>query len=190
MLAYANPANFMRLSGRLTTIFIGRRKLRADGPVTKSKNGRRKEYRGFCVWADDTHRASFLPIASSILFFSPEFLAYDLDFWQWARAALAAVLIGMSKTGFNGISLLSIVLMADLLPARQSTGVILPMLLFADCFAVRSFRQHALWPEIRRVLPAALLGVVVGALIMRLFADPAGSRTHGSSGSSAASCSR
>ena len=99
-------------------------------------------------------------------------LAYDLQPSQWTRAALAAVLIGMSKTGFNGVSLLSIVLMADLLPARQSTGVILPMLIFADCFAVRAFRQHALWAEIRRVLPAALLGVLAGAFIMRLFADP------------------
>ncbi len=109
----------------------------------------------------------------SPLIASPSLLAYDLNTWQWARAALAAVLIGMSKTGFNGISLLSIALMADLLPARQSTGVILPMLLFADCFAVRSFRQHALWSEIRRVLPSALLGVAAGALIMQLFSDPA-----------------
>ena len=62
--------------------------------------------------------------------------------------------------------------MADLLPARQSTGVILPMLLFADCFAVRAFRQHALWPEIRRVLPAALVGVAAGAVVMQLFTDP------------------
>ena len=85
---------------------------------------------------------------------------------------MAAVFIGMSKSGFNGVSLLSIALMAELLPARQSTGVILPMLLFADCFAVRSFRQHALWGEIRRVLPSALLGVVVGAFIMQLFSDP------------------
>ena len=126
----------------------------------------------FRVYADGLARVSFAPIVLNTPFFIPTFLAYDLNHWQWARAALAAVLIGMSKTGFNGISLLSIVLMADLLPARQSTGVILPMLLFADCFAVRSFRQHALWPEIRRVLPAAVLGVVTGAIIMQLFADP------------------
>ena len=99
-------------------------------------------------------------------------LGYDFTPGQWSRAALAAVLIGMSKSGFSGVSLLSIVLMADVLPARQSTGVILPMLIFADCFAVRAFRQHALWTEIRRVLPAALLGVITGAFIMQLFADP------------------
>ena len=98
--------------------------------------------------------------------------AYQFTPWQWAEAGLAAVCIGLSMTGFGGVNLLSIVLMADLLPARQSTGAILPMLLFADCFAVRTFRQHALWREIRRLLLAALTGVVAGALIMEIFSGP------------------
>ena len=110
------------------------------------------------------------PDVFAVLLSLAPLLAYNLQPGQWLRAALAAVFIGMSKTGFNGVSLLSIVLMADVLPARQSTGVILPMLIFADCFAVRAFRQHALWTEIRRLLPAAILGVIAGAFIMQLFA--------------------
>ena len=89
--------------------------------------------------------------------------------WDWSLCLLAALCIGMSKTGFNGIALVSVALMAGVLPARMSVGVVLPMLIFADCFAVRSFRQHAQWKEIRRVLPPALLGIVAGAIILGLF---------------------
>jgi uncharacterized membrane protein YfcA len=98
--------------------------------------------------------------------------AFALTPWQWTLAIVSAVCIGLSKTGFGGVSLLSVVLMAGIVPARESTGVILPLLLFADCFAVRAFRQHARWPEIRRLLPAALLGVAAGAVIMRSFSAP------------------
>ncbi len=87
--------------------------------------------------------------------------------WDWTLSVLACVCIGLSKTGFNGVALVSVALMASVLPARQSVGVVLPMLIFADCFAVRSFRQHARWSEIRRVLPPALIGVVGGAAVMQ-----------------------
>ena len=89
--------------------------------------------------------------------------------WDWWLCVVAAVCIGMSKTGFNGVALVSVALMASVLPARVSVGVVLPMLIFADCFAVRSFRQHAQWAEARRVLPPALLGVLVGAVVLRAF---------------------
>jgi uncharacterized membrane protein YfcA len=91
---------------------------------------------------------------------------------QWALAALAAACIGMSKAGFSGVGMVNIAVMAAIMPARQSTGVILPMLILADCCAINSFRQHAVWAEIRRVLPAALLGVVAGTLIMHRFSGP------------------
>ncbi len=89
--------------------------------------------------------------------------------WDWTWCVLAAVCVGLSKTGFNGVALVSVALMAGVLPARQSVGVVLPMLIFADCFAVRSFRQHARWTEIRRVLPSALVGIVAGAGVLHFF---------------------
>ena len=91
---------------------------------------------------------------------------------DWSLCLAAALCIGLSKTGFNGVALVSVALMAGVLPARVSVGVVLPMLIFADCFAVRAFRQHARWAEIRRVLPPALLGVVAGAVVLDRFNDP------------------
>ena len=75
---------------------------------------------------------------------------------------IAAICLGLSKTGFTGVSLLGIALMAEVWPPRESTGVILPMLVFADIFAVTFFARHAVWSEVIRVLPPAIAGVVAG----------------------------
>lgn len=92
--------------------------------------------------------------------------------YQWILAVAAALCLGMSKTGFVGLNLLGIALMASVWPARESTGVILPMLVFGDFFGVAAFHRHALWPEIWRVLPPALAGVVIGFGIFHILPAP------------------
>lgn len=90
----------------------------------------------------------------------------DFSPGQWALACLAAVGIGVSKSGLPGISLLHVVLFAQLFPGIASTGVVLPMLIAGDLGAVWLFRRHAQWPHVWRTLPPALLGVAVGWAIM------------------------
>jgi uncharacterized membrane protein YfcA len=87
---------------------------------------------------------------------------------QWALALLAGLGIGISKSGLPGISLLHVVLFAQLFPGIASTGVVLPMLIAGDLGAVRLFRRHASWPHVRRTLPPALLGIVAGWWLMHL----------------------
>ena len=78
----------------------------------------------------------------------PEFTAH-----QWALALLAAFCLGLAKGGFSGIGLFTILLMAEVLPARESTGVVLPMLCIGDVFAVLAFKRHAVWRHVGRTLP-------------------------------------
>lgn len=85
---------------------------------------------------------------------------------DWALAVVGALGIGISKAGFSGMSLVHVVVFATIFGARDSTGVILPMLVVADVFAVRAFRQHTQWLYVRRMLPATCVGVVIGALMM------------------------
>jgi uncharacterized membrane protein YfcA len=85
---------------------------------------------------------------------------------QWLLAVAGALGMGISKAGFPGMSLVHVVVFAFIFGARTSTGIILPMLIAADVVAVRSFRQHAQWTYIRRMLPATLVGVVLGFLLM------------------------
>jgi uncharacterized membrane protein YfcA len=86
---------------------------------------------------------------------------------EWALAVLAATGIGVSKSGLPGVSLLHVVLFAQLFPGLRSTGVVLPMLIVGDVGAVLLFRRHAQWNHVFRTLPPALIGVGIGWACMR-----------------------
>ena len=85
---------------------------------------------------------------------------------EWLAAIIGAVSIGVSKAGFSGFGLLYVLMFAWLFGARGSTGVALPLLIFGDLFAVRTFHAHARWHYIRRMLPPACVGVVLAAGLM------------------------
>ena len=57
--------------------------------------------------------------------------------------------------------------MAQVFPPRESTGVILPMLIAADFLACGAFRLHAQWRHVWRLLPATVIGVVLGYFAMQ-----------------------
>lgn len=79
------------------------------------------------------------------------------------QALLAALLVGFAKTCVPGLAVLHAPLMASIFPAKESTGALLPMLLFADVLAVGYYRRHADWGIILRLLPWVVLGIVAGA---------------------------
>ena len=73
----------------------------------------------------------------------------------------------MAKAGFGGLGMVAILIMARVLPARESTGAILPMLILADVFAVYTYRAHRQrqCSVLRMLLPASL-GLSRGWLLM------------------------
>ncbi|MEM6911031.1 MAG: sulfite exporter TauE/SafE family protein [Verrucomicrobiota bacterium] len=81
-------------------------------------------------------------------------------------ALLAAFCIGLSKTGFSGISLVAVFLLAELFGAKESVGIALPMLILADFLVYPSFHKHGSWKEVWPLLPPALAGVALGALLL------------------------
>jgi uncharacterized membrane protein YfcA len=58
--------------------------------------------------------------------------------------------------------MLLVVLMADQFGSKASTGLVIPMLSMADLMAVRYYRRDADWTYIRRLLPAAIVGILLG----------------------------
>jgi uncharacterized protein len=88
----------------------------------------------------------------------------SLESWQWVLAALAAFLIGLTKTGISGLGVFAVVIFASILPARESVGVVLGILLAADIVAVSVYRREAHWGYLLRLLPWAAVGVVIGAI--------------------------
>lgn len=77
---------------------------------------------------------------------------------QWLTISIAALSIGMSKTGVQGIMLMIVPFMAMAFGAKESTGVILPMLCMADIIAVAYYKRIADWKIVTKLLPTAILG--------------------------------
>ncbi len=97
----------------------------------------------------------------------------DVSFWMntpydWILLFVCALLIGMSKTGIQGITLLAIPLMAINFGAKPSTGLILPMLCFSDLIAVMYYRRMAEWKYIWKLLPAAIAGFFLALAVDKI----------------------
>ena len=90
------------------------------------------------------------------------FFTYSsLPLTYWALIGMCALLIGMSKTGVPGVSMIVVPLMAMIFGGKASTGVLLPILIIADLFAVMYYHRHAEWKPLLKALPWALLGLFV-----------------------------
>lgn len=81
-------------------------------------------------------------------------------------AVVGAMGIGISKAGFVGVGLGHVLIFAFLFGARDSTGIVLPMLLVGDVGGVITWRGHARWDYIRKMLPPACLGILIGVWLM------------------------
>lgn len=89
-----------------------------------------------------------------------------LEPWQWVLAVVGALLVGISKTGIAGLGMLFVVIFAQIIPAKQATGIVLPLLCFGDIVAVASYRQHTQWRFLWKLFPWAGTGVVLGYLAL------------------------
>ncbi len=96
---------------------------------------------------------------------------FDLNVLQLAYIALAAFLVGFTKTSVGGVGILAVLLMALAIPGKSSPGVLLPMLIAADIMAVLYYRRACQWPILIRLLPHVAVGLGLGYLILRLAPD-------------------
>ncbi|WP_062290503.1 sulfite exporter TauE/SafE family protein [Demequina phytophila] len=103
----------------------------------------------------------------------------ELSAAAWVLLAVAAAVVGISKTALPGASTLAIAAFAAVLPARQSTGTLLVLLIVGDMFALWAYRRHADWHALVRLAPAVIAGVVAGAGFLALANDGAVRRVIG-----------
>jgi len=71
-------------------------------------------------------------------------------------------MVGLAKAGIHGLTLLSVPLLALLFGGKHSSGIMLPMLIMADLFAVHHYHRHANWRFLLKLFPSAIAGVLVG----------------------------
>lgn len=90
----------------------------------------------------------------------------DLSPLQWFLACLAVAVMGVSKTCLPGAGTLGVPLLAIAVGGRESVGVMLPILLCGDLFALAWYRQHARWDLLIGLAKWVLVGVAAGGLTL------------------------
>ena len=103
----------------------------------------------------------------------------ELTWLDLSLLASAAALVGLSKTALPGAGTIAVAVFAAVLPARSSTGALLVLLILGDLFAVWAYHAHADWTTLRRMVPAVLAGIGVGAFFLATADDAAVRRIIG-----------
>ncbi len=94
-----------------------------------------------------------------------------LDNTAWVIVAFCSLLVGLSKTGLPGAGVLAVPLVACVVPARESTGFLLPILVAADIMAIIYWRRNVDRQKLIRLLPWTLAGIVGGYFGLRFISS-------------------
>ena len=83
----------------------------------------------------------------------------------YAAAVPAVLLVGISKSGFGGgFGALAVPMLAMVVPVPQAAAILLPVLVLADLLGLRALLQERDRDLVRLLLPAGLVGIVIGTL--------------------------
>jgi uncharacterized membrane protein YfcA len=95
-----------------------------------------------------------------------------IDYAFWAVAILAVFIVGLSKSGLVGsMGMVAVPMLALVMPARDATGMMLPVLLAMDAIAIWIYRRDANWHVLRIMLPGAFVGTILGWLLWSVVTD-------------------
>ena len=92
---------------------------------------------------------------------------------------LIGFLIGLSKTAIGGIGMVNAALLATIMPAKESTGVLLVLLIVGDLFAIGVYKKHVEWKVLRKLIWPVIAGVIVGAYFLSHSSDESLKKTIG-----------
>lgn len=89
----------------------------------------------------------------------------EISTTAWTFAFFGALVLGISKAGIKGIAIITVTFMALAFGSKQSTGLIVPMLILGDIFAVVYYNKHTQWSYIVKFLPWMILGLLIGVFV-------------------------
>jgi uncharacterized membrane protein YfcA len=79
----------------------------------------------------------------------------------------AVILVGIGKGGFSGVGLLSVPLMALVVPPLQAASIMLPILMIQDVVGVWAFRKDFCARDLKYLFPAGIVGLALGYVFVR-----------------------
>lgn len=91
--------------------------------------------------------------------------SYQISITGFLIAFLATVLLGVGKAGVKGLGVLIVLLMAVVFGGKASTGILIPLMVVADIFAVIYYHRHTQWHYLKKLLPTMFIGVLIGVWV-------------------------
>ncbi|TCN22754.1 sulfite exporter TauE/SafE family protein [Mesobacillus foraminis] len=90
----------------------------------------------------------------------------DLGLFEWIVSIIVGILIGVSKTAIATLGIFNVALLAQVFSVKESVGIMLPMLIAGDVFAVIYFRRSVVWAHLFSLLPWVLAGLFAGFFVL------------------------
>lgn len=87
---------------------------------------------------------------------------FNISSLDLGLALTATLLLGMGKSGIKGLGVIIVTLMALVFGSKASTGILMPMMITADIFAVIYYHRHTQWYFLKKLLPMMAVGVLLG----------------------------
>ncbi|MBY0147440.1 sulfite exporter TauE/SafE family protein [Neobacillus niacini] len=91
---------------------------------------------------------------------------FELSYIEWLVVILSTVFIGFTKTGVSSMGILVATILMYVFPAKESIGILLPMLIVGDLFAVIFYRRSVVWKYLISLIPWVLIGIIFGYFVL------------------------
>ena len=90
----------------------------------------------------------------------------DITPLQLGILILCAVMVGFTKTGVPTLGIFVAAIMASVFPARESVGLLTPILITGDIIAILYYRHSVVWKHLWTLLPWVLGGLLIGFWVL------------------------
>jgi len=91
---------------------------------------------------------------------------FELSIFEWIVVIVCTVFIGFTKTGISSLGILVVTVLMFIFPAKESVGILLPMLIVGDIFAVIYYRRSVVWKYLFSLVPWVLCGIIIGYFVL------------------------
>ena len=91
--------------------------------------------------------------------------------YPWLLLAFSALSMGVAKTGVPGFGMLAVPILAIYFPAKTAVGLLVPIMIFADLFAIGYYLRVCRWRYLAVLLPWAVGGMLIAYWLLFYITD-------------------
>lgn len=95
-----------------------------------------------------------------------------IDPFFWLVAVSAVFIVALAKSGLLGsIALIGVPMLTLVMAPREAAGMMLPVLLVMDAFAIIAYRRDVDWRNLKILIPGAITGIGFGWAVSSMVTD-------------------